>query len=340
MSLSLNYYKQILLILIMESKYKFLFHKYHLNISNENDKIEYDIINISSNDIKYNFCHIHCFNLLDFNKIFDEYIYKINKRFNIILTWHKGEEILELIKAQYDFNILKVSNKGIDIGAKFCCVDFLNKNNIDYRAILFLHSKNDIRMRKKYFTPMIKNIKYISRMIYRKNIYGIFPNLTHKETGKIFENNELYLNELRDYFNIKNNNYLFAEGNVCILNKLIIDKIFLDKKLYNILNTESSYDHNWINFYYDDLDKDDIKKSYELWKNKNYYGNNILLRKNINEKQLADSMIEHVFERIYLTLIEECKGKYLLFNNKQHDFDLIIIKNKLEKYYEKINIKL
>ena len=114
----------------------------------------------------------------------------------------------------------------------------------------------------------------------------------------------------------------------------------MDKKLYNILNTESSYDHNWVNFYYKDLDKDDIKKSYELWKNKNYYGNNILLRKNLNEKQLADSMIEHIFERIYLSLIKEFKGKYLLFDDKLYEFSYVIRVNKLEKYYEKMDIKL
>lgn len=324
----------------MENKYKYLFHKYHLNIANENDNIEYNINKISKNEIKYNFCHIHCFNLSDFNNIFEKYIPKIKRYFNIILTWHKGEEYLEIIKEQHDFNILKVSNKGIDIGAKFCCVDFLNKKNIDYRAILFLHSKSNIKIREKYFNPMINNLKYISRMIYRNNIYGIFPNIKRIEKNEIFENNKLYLEEIRDYLNITNNDYLFVEGNVCILNKIIIDKIFLDKKLYNILNTESSYDHNWVNFYYKDLDKDDIKKSYELWKNKNYYGNNILLRKNLNEKQLADSMIEHIFERIYLTLIKEYNGKYLLFNDKVHEFDRHIRSNKLEKYYEKMNIEL
>lgn len=324
----------------MSYQQKNLFHKYSLKIANPSDNIEYKISHISDMKIKYNYCHIHCYNLKDFKEIFDKYIYQISIHFNIILTWHKGEDILENIKSKYNFIILKVSNKGIDIGAKFCCIDFLNKNNYDYRAILFLHSKSNIKIRNKYFEPMLNNLHYISRMIYNNRIYGIFPDITHYEIGNIYDNNKLYLEELKDYLNIKNKNNLFVEGNVCILNRYVIDKIFTDKKLYNILNTETSYDHNWVNFYYDDLDKDNIEKSYNIWKSKNYYGNNILLRKNINEKQLADSMIEHIFERIYITVIKENKGKYLLFKKQEHNHSSVIRDNNLTKRYEKMNITL
>ena len=52
----------------------------------------------------------------------------------------------------------------MDIGAKFCMIDYLLKNNIEYKYILFLHSKKNIMRRERYFSFI--NDKNIRRNTY------------------------------------------------------------------------------------------------------------------------------------------------------------------------------
>ena len=57
-----------------------------------------------------------------------------------------------------DFVILKIPNKGMDIGGKFCMVAYLNDNKIPYEYILFLHSKSKKETRDKYFNFLLSDI--------------------------------------------------------------------------------------------------------------------------------------------------------------------------------------
>ena len=94
-------------------------------------------------------CHLHCFDVDKFTEYYGEYINNINKYFSVIVTYSKGTSI-----PNYNFCILKIPNRGMDIGGKFCCVDFLNKNNIVFDFILMLHSKSHEYSRKQYFDLM------------------------------------------------------------------------------------------------------------------------------------------------------------------------------------------
>ena len=57
-------------------------------------------------------------------------------------------------------------------------------------------------------------------------------------------NNEIYMKEIFNYLEIndKNREYLFPEGNFYILDKKISLAMYSDLILYNILNSEDSFD--------------------------------------------------------------------------------------------------
>ena len=56
----------------------------------------------------------------------------ISKNFTIIITYSCGE----IGDIEEEYTILKIPNKGMDIGAKFCVIDYLNKSGIDYKKVL------------------------------------------------------------------------------------------------------------------------------------------------------------------------------------------------------------
>jgi len=118
-------------------KYPSLFHKYLLGISTPNKHITYEIINPGEywKSAKL-FAHLHCYDISKFDAIYGEYIETIGTYFNVVITYSIGEYTL----SDERFVVLKIPNKGMDIGAKFCMVQYLKDQQIDYSYILFLHS--------------------------------------------------------------------------------------------------------------------------------------------------------------------------------------------------------
>jgi hypothetical protein len=107
-------------------------------------------------------------------------------------------------------------------------------------------------------------------------------------------------NDLLDYLGCKNRTNRFVEGNVYILSKKIVDILFVDKKLYNILNEPGDFDYNW------------VRKRYGL------SGSLNTIYKEFKEKKLSprdnlsyDGYIEHAFERVVLNLCENTQFLYL-----------------------------
>ena len=116
-----------------------------------------------------------------------------------------------------------------------------------------------------------------------------------------------------------------------ILSYRIIKKIFEDNLfLYQLLNKNDSFDLNWFSWYYKNTHSS-IINNYEKFINKNLFGNdlhhnynenignksyiNIAKLDNLNGYKLADGMIEHGFERIYLNVIDSFSdGKYHIIN--------------------------
>ena len=117
-----------------------------------------------------------------------------------------------------------------------------------------------------------------------------------------------------------------------ILSYRIIKKIFEDNLfLYELLNNKTSFDLNWFSWYYKSTGNS-IITNYEKYKNNKLYGNdsshnykellgeksyiNIAKLHNLDGYKLADGMIEHAFERLYLNVIDSfLDGKYHLISN-------------------------
>ena len=304
----------------------YLFHKYLLNIANPNDKINYQIIqNNISNEFKEKkyYAHLHCYDISKFNEIYREYINKISKYFSLVITYSIGENTIN----NSEFVILKIPNKGMDIGGKFCAVVYLNDNKISYNYILFLHSKSNPETRRKYFEPLIDNLddSFIENINQND---GYFPDIEWEILGNrlksisgnpqftnmnLLERNSLYRNELLKYFGANNDTNHFIEGNCYILSKRVIDKLYTDPKIYNILNTDTSFDYNWVTFDYK------IK------------GNILEVYKQFQERKLAprnersyDGYLENVFERVILNFCDNYKILKVIQHN---EFNLIGLKN-------------
>lgn len=299
------------------------------NIKSEN--LEKIIINKKYID---NIAHLHSYDLSKFDEIYGKYIDNIIKYFQPIITYSIISKNNSGYTIDKNYILLKIENRGMDIGAKFCTIDYLMKNNIEYKYILFLHSKTNIARRKKYFSFINDvNIETILKKIHEK-YDGIFPNLLIEGDWKTkkWYINKAYTEDLLEYLNCDIENKKFIEGNCMVLSYRIIKKIFEDNLfLYELLNNKTSFDLNWFSWYYKSTGNS-IITNYEKYKNNKLYGNdsshnykellgeksyiNIAKLHNLDGYKLADGMIEHAFERLYLNVIDSfLDGKYHLISN-------------------------
>ena len=314
-------------ILLYGKSYIYLFNKYNLNLSDPNLELSYKLMsrfNINKNN--KNYVHIHCFNLSEFDEYFKEYIDNLKKYFNIIITYSLNTLNIELD----NFVILKIPNKGMDIGGKILMLQYLLDNKLEYKYIVFLHSKNDKKIRKRYF-KIIEDIENINKLLKDEKYDAIFPHIKHFE--KFDENFYPNHNYLKDFYRFKNlqikTNH-FIEGNVMIFKNNLIDYLFTNnlKLLYNLLNDQYSFDINWVEWYYKiyDTDKELVynkfKKDKLLGNNKNNKSDKIftldpeffikMIKSPMINYQFRDGMIEHSFERIYLNLIATLDLNYIM----------------------------
>jgi hypothetical protein len=283
-------------------KYPNLFHKYLLKIRNPETDIPYTVLKSTKNTNEF-VCHLHCFNLDEFESIYGEYIDNLISEYDIIITFIQSTK-----RVEYPVTILKINNMGFDIGGKLCCLQYLKDIDAPYNYLLFLHSKSNETRRRQYFEPLIKNmyrIKQCKLYFNTKNVSGIFPNiiwdLNTPSEHDVFESNKMYCNELCEYLNVKQH-FLFAEGNCFMCTKQIIDAVFVNYKLfYNMLNTETSFDYNWMSIYL--KDKSSIESLYKKTRSVDFCFGTI-----------RDAMIEHAFERIWIDVIKSLNQNYLILD--------------------------
>ena len=145
--------------------------------------------------------------------------------------------------------------------------------------MLFLHSKSNKSKRLSYFEPLINNLDKITNSFNHHigcytadNIllgdFGYLKKTLSKiDYPKWSKRNSYNMINIVKYLKLSNDFFLFPEGNCYILKSPVIQKIFTDTKLYNILNTENSLDVNWVRKYYQ-LNTYDIKKIYEIFQKK------------------------------------------------------------------------
>jgi len=112
------------------------------------------------------------------------------------------------------------------------------------------------------------------------------------------ERNLENINDLLGYLGCANRTNRFVEGNVYILSKKIVDILFVDKKLYNILNGPDDFDYNW------------ARKRYGLSGSLNDIYNEFERRQLTPRDRLSyDGYTEHAFERVILNCIDDDKIK-------------------------------
>jgi hypothetical protein len=166
------------------------------------------------------------------------------------------EEIyFEVIKLDYfmDFEknliLLKVKNKGCDIGPFYLALDYIYKNQIDYTNILKLHTKSDLNWLTK-LTPYLEN----------KSVFLNILDYIKLNNINIYGNNRIYL-DYRNLLSLKyildnyqeglleelicNNKLTFIAGTVFIINKKLIDFVLKLVPLENYLFFEEVYSSNY-----------------------------------------------------------------------------------------------
>ena len=215
--------------------YPELFHKYGIRLSTPHQPMVYSIINGELPFDKTIVAHLHCYNIDEFFDIYGEILETLHSHFKIVVTFSIGTKIPKQLTC------LLVDNRGMDIGGKFCVVDYLQEK--DYTHIIFLHSKSNPERRALYFTPLIENLEDI--IDEREEYDGVFPDIKwaidgvisrNKKGEEIREVNHLYRNQLLDYLEIKDRKEEFIEGNVYFLTRKVSEWVFGDLALYNILN--------------------------------------------------------------------------------------------------------
>lgn len=302
------------------NSYPYLFSKYILKIESPNNNIKYSIIkNFENVDLDLDvdiITHLHIYNIdlfSDFYGIYFENLYEFSP---IIITYSIG--IVPEFLFNKNITIINIINKGMDIGAKLCALDYIKNNNINYNYILFLHSKSDKNIRDSYFHPLIKNkerLQLIKILLSIKNnkLYGIFPDLMYKTYNynchKNWISNVNYINDVLNFLNIEiTKEQKFVEGNCCILHKEVLDYIFKDKIsiFYNILNESNSFDYNFF--------KNTNNLNTDLYDTYNIF-NNLPQTTEVSIITGSDGMIEHAFERIWLNVIKKIGGNFLLLNS-------------------------
>lgn len=315
----------------MMSKYRFLFHKYRIN--RDHSELRYEVKEELVKEKKIA-AHLHCYNLSNFRTFYDDSITdRIDRHADILVTYTVGAGGMG--------GLLEIPNKGMDVGAKFCAVHYLAGRGYEY--VLFLHSKTDPAMRVRFYEWYLNQLPLLaahltSRDQRLRNEDDFFPvrrrhgggggSRHHQKKrrrkrkrpmiGGIFDpymvvrqrnwpKNRNNLMDLIGYLGLEDDYFSFPIGNVFILSMDMAEFLYMDPLLYSVLNTPTSLDFGWfVEYYKGHLNKRNFQKLLDGVRNGETAMNNLHL--GTGHDGLADSMIEHAFERIvFLALRKHSK---------------------------------
>jgi len=291
-------------------KYKNVFSKYFLNIKNPSDEINYDIL-FESIFYTEKIITIHCSNILKINDYFSYVIYKFSKDYHIIITFSDSNTEIENNLKKYikSLSLIKIKNIGADISNKLITMSYLlDKLDLNFKYVLFLHSKVDDIDRNNYILPFNYNYNLIESLV-DNNIDMIIPNyhnICAKNNFSVVNGMNIELKELFDYFkiNTKVEEIEFNATNTMVLSYRFCESLkkYL-KILFNHLNIENDFDNQWYKLAYHS--NKTIKENYQEYKDYNRMGN-CWYSKRLNQRLSNNGSYEHLFERFWL---EYCKSK-------------------------------
>ena len=206
--------------------------------------------------------------------------------------------------------------------------------------------------------PLVLNLKEIYADI-KKNKLGIFvppliymgdyANIIYKDhfiepqniTCKWNLGNSLYLNDMDHYYEFNKNNYIFPEGNCFICKHEVATCLYGNSELYNLLNTEKSFDAVWVKSYYGGRKLKtigptifDIYRFYTTTRARpRLYPNNIAWGQ--GHKGHPDNMYEHSFERIVFKAVHKLGFRVKVMPHDNKDTEL---RNNINLYTKKLMI--
>ena len=211
--------------------------------------------------------------------------------------------------------MLKIPNRGLDIGAKFCAIAYLIKEKKGV-IIYYFYIQKRMLFENEYFEPLISSLN--EEFINTNTHDAYFPDLEWKIVGDTMypitalpeekfvvckERNLIYRNGLLNYMKAKNDCNTFIEGNVYLLSKNIIDILFTDPLIYNMLNRPNDFDGNWARITYDL--KGNAKEMYTEFKKSRLAPR--YERGHPKEELSRDAYFENAFERIILNFCNNPK---------------------------------
>ena len=124
------------------------------------------------------------------------------------------------------------------------------------------------------------------------------------------------MNYIIHKYGLPNDNFIFPEGNVYILQKDVANYLFDNRfNIYHKLNTTDSFDYSWVVNYYK-LKGMGESEVYQKYLKEKLKGNN--LQTKLGWRGLADCMIEHTFERITFTTCKLLGKQVKLINESEN----------------------
>ena len=305
-----------------------LFHKYLLHLRAPNSNLTYSVLKKQTIKQKY-ICAIHCYDLKYFVKQIGEYLNKITQIFDVIVTYIIDNDD---VRNSYNFTFILMQDIGSEVGGKFVAVDYLKSSTIIYEYMFFFNSNINKTQKKNHVDLFISKLETIQCFFkHDKALGGVFPDtisigsyslkfisnklesIINSEKYELinWETNSLYMSELQNYLGIDNESFIFSNSNYYILHKSVVEMIFGDKNLYNILNEETSFDYNWVNLQYKvDADYETVYRQYKINK---WFGNAYEAR--LGVRCMEEAMIENVFDKIVMSAVSSRKKKIKIIGN-------------------------
>ena len=302
--------------------------------------------------------HLHCFDMNQFKKVYEDSVMETVLRHCslVIVTFCEGN--IENQHGQSEKNILylRIENKGMDIGGKCCCVQFLKYRGIAFDHMLFLHSKSCPIRRTMYFRPLINHLSFLLESFVRHPERGVYvPPLLHcgdNDNRILLMNryfpldkqrpwnagNTLYMKELDAFMDLVQNNRYFPEGNCFVCNNDIAQYLYGNMTLYQCLNVPHSLDAVWFSCYHaiGELDSDtnptkvtemviQASQKHPNWPKNNLDGGN---------HGHPDNMLEHSFERMIFKVTQKLGYQVFVIPCSRQNQHI----EKTNEYTQRINI--
>ena len=321
-------------------KYPVLFHKYMLNLRNPEQDIYYKTyFEKKDKSFKENLfmCHIHLTTLNKIGEYLSSILQDVVKERILIVTFEEETYSPEQLKRLNVPNLicLKTLPIGKYIGGRIVMFQYLQDINKHYENIIFLHDKIEKNKIKKYYNTFLNknNLQRIEKLF--QHVDFIYPNNGFDGDWNLNEGYFLtnkYVNDMNTFLGFENKTSLFISDGIFIANKTVIETIYNSnnlKILYNILNSKTSFDVNWVKMYYK-LKSTNVQEIYRTYQSNNmkgtYYNhahfseikNKDMLFNNQKIETgyiLKDGTLEDVFDKLWINAILNSELKYINFHS-------------------------